>query len=133
VQHGVIQFQMVLLDGYDHLRNHGCLRDTTGWRLAPAFDMNPNLYKQKHALTLNSNVAAPSMKVVRENGRRLLSPHTRPSGRYRETGDERSQGMERPSRPIRHAPFRNSANDQGLSFRSMNLYYASNEATSYMF
>jgi len=26
----------------DHLRNHGFLRTTSGWRLAPAFDLNPN-------------------------------------------------------------------------------------------
>lgn len=25
----------------DHLRNHGLLRDRAGWRLAPAFDINP--------------------------------------------------------------------------------------------
>ena len=42
------------------------LREKTGWRLAPAFDMNPNLYKHEHALTLDGNVAAPSMKAVRD-------------------------------------------------------------------
>ncbi len=26
----------------DHWRNHGVLRSTTGWRLAPAFDLNPS-------------------------------------------------------------------------------------------
>jgi serine/threonine-protein kinase HipA len=26
----------------DHWRNHGFLRDTSGWRLAPAFDINPS-------------------------------------------------------------------------------------------
>jgi serine/threonine-protein kinase HipA len=29
-------------DGDDHLRNHGFLRGRAGWRLAPAFDVNPN-------------------------------------------------------------------------------------------
>lgn len=28
----------------DHLRNHGYLRDGNAWRLAPAFDMNPEPY-----------------------------------------------------------------------------------------
>lgn len=26
----------------DHLRNHGIIRTSTGWRLSPAFDINPN-------------------------------------------------------------------------------------------
>jgi serine/threonine-protein kinase HipA len=58
-------FNVLVGNRDDHLRNHGCLRDKTGWRLAPAFDMNPSLYKQEHALTLDGNLAAPSMKAVR--------------------------------------------------------------------
>lgn len=61
-----VVFNVLVGNRDDHLRNHGCLRDKTGWRLAPAFDMNPNLYKHEHALTLDGNVAAPSMKAVRE-------------------------------------------------------------------
>lgn len=61
-----VVFNVLVGNRDDHLRNHGCLRDKTGWRLAPAFDMNPNLYKQEHALTLDGNVAAPSMKAVRD-------------------------------------------------------------------
>ena len=30
----------------DHLRNHGFLRDSGSWRLAPAFDMNPEPYEE---------------------------------------------------------------------------------------
>jgi serine/threonine-protein kinase HipA len=26
----------------DHLRNHGLIRDGSGWRLSPVFDVNPN-------------------------------------------------------------------------------------------
>jgi serine/threonine-protein kinase HipA len=59
-------FNVLVGNRDDHLRNHGCLRDKTGWRLSPAFDMNPNLYKQEHALTLDGNVAAPSMRAVRD-------------------------------------------------------------------
>lgn len=61
-----VVFNVLVGNRDDHLRNHGCIRDKTGWRLAPAFDMNPNLYKQEHALTLDGNVAAPSMKAVRD-------------------------------------------------------------------
>jgi serine/threonine-protein kinase HipA len=61
-----VVFNVLVGNRDDHLRNHGCLREKTGWRLAPAFDMNPNLYKQEHALTLDGNVAAPGMKAVRD-------------------------------------------------------------------
>ncbi len=61
-----VVFNVLVGNRDDHLRNHGCLRDKTGWCLAPAFDMNPSLYKQEHALTLDGNVAAPSMKAVRD-------------------------------------------------------------------
>ncbi len=61
-----VVFNVLVGNRDDHLRNHGCLRDKTGWRLAPAFDMNPNLYKQEHALTLDGNIAAPSMRAVRD-------------------------------------------------------------------
>lgn len=61
-----VVFNVLVGNRDDHLRNHGCLRMATGWRLAPAFDMNPNLYKQEHALTLDGKVATPSLKVVRD-------------------------------------------------------------------
>jgi serine/threonine-protein kinase HipA len=60
-----VVFNVLVGNRDDHLRNHGCLRTTTGWRLAPAFDMNPNPHKHEHALTLDGNVAAPSLKAVR--------------------------------------------------------------------
>jgi serine/threonine-protein kinase HipA len=60
-----VVFNVLIGNRDDHLRNHGFLRNKTGWCLAPAFDMNPNFYKQEHALTLDGVVAAPSMKAVR--------------------------------------------------------------------
>lgn len=35
----------------DHLRNHGFLRGPAGWRLSPAFDINPNPYREAYATT----------------------------------------------------------------------------------
>jgi serine/threonine-protein kinase HipA len=32
----------------DHLRNHGFIRELAGWRLSPAYDMNPNPAKSEH-------------------------------------------------------------------------------------
>ncbi len=37
-----IAFSIAINNTDDHLRNHGFLRAATGWRLAPAFDINPN-------------------------------------------------------------------------------------------
>ncbi len=57
-------FNVMVGNRDDHLRNHGFVREPSGWRLAPAFDVNPNLFKDEHALTLDGSVAAPSMKAV---------------------------------------------------------------------
>ena len=40
----------------DHLRNHGFLRDPNGWRLAPAYDLNPmptDVKPRIHALAID--------------------------------------------------------------------------------
>ncbi|MBN1608144.1 MAG: type II toxin-antitoxin system HipA family toxin [Polyangiaceae bacterium] len=34
-------FNICIANVDDHLRNHGFLRDPTGWRLSPAYDLNP--------------------------------------------------------------------------------------------
>ena len=50
----------------DHLRNHGFLRVSTGWRLSPAFDLNPEPFdpqtEDTHQLTLfgDSNISVHS-------------------------------------------------------------------------
>lgn len=48
----------------DHLRNHGFLLTPSGWRLAPAFDINPNPAKSEHALTWDGASAAPHMPTL---------------------------------------------------------------------
>ena len=50
----------------DHLRNHGFLRFAEGWRLAPAFDLNPAPQKMDHALALDASVRMPDIYVVRD-------------------------------------------------------------------
>jgi serine/threonine-protein kinase HipA len=62
-----VVFNVLVGNRDDHLRNHGCLRTATGWRLAPAFDMNPNPHKLEHALTLDGSVASPSLKAVNDS------------------------------------------------------------------
>lgn len=37
-----IAFSLVINNVDDHLRNHGFIREPSGWRLSPAFDLNPD-------------------------------------------------------------------------------------------
>jgi serine/threonine-protein kinase HipA len=39
----------------DHLRNHGFLRGRAGWRLSPAFDINPNPYREAFATSVGGD------------------------------------------------------------------------------
>ena len=41
----------------DHLRNHGFLRTAAGWRLAPAFDMNPSREMREHATAVHGRMS----------------------------------------------------------------------------
>lgn len=50
----------------DHLRNHGFLRTAAGWRLSPAFDLNPLLEKSDHDLAINEDVRQPDLRLVEE-------------------------------------------------------------------
>jgi len=50
----------------DHLRNHGFLRTAEGWRLAPAFDLNPTPLKPEHELSLDGAVRRGDLDVLRE-------------------------------------------------------------------
>jgi len=50
----------------DHLRNHGFLRTADGWRLAPAFDLNPVPGKPEHELSLEGAIHRGDLEVLRE-------------------------------------------------------------------
>lgn len=50
----------------DHLRNHGFILGHSGWRLAPAFDINPNTDKAGHVLNLDDADNTPSLHTVLE-------------------------------------------------------------------
>jgi serine/threonine-protein kinase HipA len=50
----------------DHLRNHGFILTPDGWRLAPAFDVNPNVDKADHVLNLDESDNVPSLATVIE-------------------------------------------------------------------
>lgn len=51
-----VVFNILVSNTDDHLRNHAFLRATTGWRLSPAFDMNPcpvDVRPRVHALAID--------------------------------------------------------------------------------
>ncbi len=48
----------------DHLRNHGFIRERTGWRLAPAYDLNPNPARRTHALRLDEANDTPDIAGI---------------------------------------------------------------------
>jgi serine/threonine-protein kinase HipA len=60
-----ILFNVLVGNRDDHLRNHGFLLGPGGWRLAPAFDLNPSPYKDEHALALDDASHVPSVAAVR--------------------------------------------------------------------
>lgn len=59
-----VAFNVAIGNRDDHLRNHGFILTATGWRLAPAFDVNPNLDKADHVLNLDTTDNRPSLATV---------------------------------------------------------------------
>jgi serine/threonine-protein kinase HipA len=59
-----VVFNVATANRDDHLRNHGFIRSPSGWRLAPAFDMNPSFSKKEHVLSLDLYNRQPDLDVV---------------------------------------------------------------------
>ena len=60
-------FNVLISNTDDHLRNHGYLREPGGWRLAPAYDLNPmpvDVKPRHHALTLDEADDTSSIDTV---------------------------------------------------------------------
>ena len=57
-------FNVMVSNRDDHLRNHGFLREPPGWRLSPAFDINPNPERFEHSLALDDRASAPDLGVA---------------------------------------------------------------------
>lgn len=56
----------------DHLRNHGFLLEAKGWRLAPAYDVNPVPYGDGLSLNISETDNAQDLELVRD-----VAPHFR--------------------------------------------------------
>jgi serine/threonine-protein kinase HipA len=59
-----VAFNVAVGNRDDHLRNHGFVLGDTGWRLAPAFDVNPNTDKGEHVLNIDDSDNRPSLGTV---------------------------------------------------------------------
>ena len=62
-----IVFNILISNTDDHLRNHGFLREPGGWRLSPAYDLNPmptDVKPRIHALALNETDQDASLDTV---------------------------------------------------------------------
>ncbi len=60
-----VAFNVMVANRDDHLRNHAFIRRRGGWRLAPAYDINPAPEKVGHALAIDDANRDPSIDLVR--------------------------------------------------------------------
>ena len=61
-----IAFFVCISNVDDHLRNHGFLLEPNGWRLAPAYDMNPAPWGNGLTLNISDTDNAQELDLVRE-------------------------------------------------------------------
>lgn len=59
-----VLFNVAVANRDDHLRNHGFIREAAGWRLAPAYDLNPSTKKDVHVLALDEASTEPDLDTV---------------------------------------------------------------------
>lgn len=74
-----VAFNVLTRHRDDHLRNHGFIRAPEGWRLAPAFDLNPMPDMAAHELALDDSVHVGDVESIVETGPfyRLTVPEAR--------------------------------------------------------
>jgi len=59
-----VVFNIAIGNRDDHLRNHGFILGRRGWRLAPAFDVNPSIDKADHVLNIDDIDNRPSLRTA---------------------------------------------------------------------
>ena len=59
-----VVFNVATANRDDHLRNHGFIRKPSGWRLSPAFDMNPSFKKEEHVLSIDTDQHTADIQTV---------------------------------------------------------------------
>jgi len=63
-----IIFNIAISNTDDHLRNHGFIITEDGWRLSPAYDMNPSIDKAGLALNIDLELNALDYELARSVG-----------------------------------------------------------------
>jgi len=63
-----IVFNIFISNTDDHLRNHGFILTPEGWRLSPAFDINPSVDKEGLALNIDMNNNALDIDLAKTVG-----------------------------------------------------------------
>jgi len=63
-----IVFNISISNTDDHLRNHGFILSDKGWRLSPAFDVNPSVDKQGLALNIDTDNNSLDFDLARSVG-----------------------------------------------------------------
>jgi serine/threonine-protein kinase HipA len=63
-----IVFNIAVSNTDDHLRNHGFLLKEDGWRLSPAYDINPSIEKDGLALSIDTNDNTLSFQLAKTVG-----------------------------------------------------------------
>lgn len=63
-----IVFNILISNTDDHLRNHGFILTNEGWRLSPAFDINPSIDKNGLALNIDTDNNALDIRLVKSVG-----------------------------------------------------------------
>ena len=61
-------FNILISNTDDHLRNHGFILTNKGWRLSPAFDINPSIDKAGLALNIDMNNNLPDIDLAKSVG-----------------------------------------------------------------
>jgi serine/threonine-protein kinase HipA len=59
-----IVFNILVSNRDDHLRNHGFILSADGWRLALAYDLNPNVERTHHQLAIDSHDPTPDVALA---------------------------------------------------------------------
>ncbi len=63
-----VVFNILISNTDDHLRNHGFILTNKGWRLSPAFDINPSIDKAGLALNIDMNNNLPDIDLAKSVG-----------------------------------------------------------------
>jgi len=63
-----IIFNIAISNTNDHLRNHGFIIKNNGWRLSPAFDINPSIDKDGLSLNIDMNDNSLDFELAKSVG-----------------------------------------------------------------